>query len=99
MKWLTENVKAVIAFTVIFFSFSYFTVITFTDVKADPQIIIAIVGALTTVLAYYFGSSQGNNKKDEIIANMSTNPVAQTTSGDINVAKETPTEFKIEPEN
>lgn len=99
MKWFTENIKAIIAFTVITFAFSYFTIITFADVKADPQIIIAIVGALTTVLAYYFGSSQGNNKKDEIIANMQVPSVAQTTTGDINLktAAETP-EFKISEE-
>lgn len=67
-KWIPENFKGIVAVIVIASSFGYFFLITFSDLKADPQVIIAIVAALQTVLNYYFGSSQGANKKDQIIS-------------------------------
>jgi len=86
-KWIPDNFKGILAATVIVSSFAYFFIITFYERKADPQVIIAIVAAMSNVLQYYFGSSQGANKKDELIATMnaSPTPVATTNSGDINV--------------
>lgn len=68
MKWLSENIKAILAGLVIVASFTYYFVITFLERNADQQVVIAIVTANATVLQYYFGSSQGTNKKDEIIS-------------------------------
>lgn len=70
MKWVPENLKGLIAIFVIACSFTYFFVITFFEKQADPQVIIAIVSANSVVLSYYFGSSQGSNKKDELLANI-----------------------------
>lgn len=67
LKWIPDNFKAIIAMVVVFASFAYFFIITFLEKNADPQVIIAIVAAMTNVLQYYFGSSQGSNKKDETI--------------------------------
>lgn len=69
-KWIPDNFKGLIAIVVILSSFGYFFLITFSDLKADPQVIIAIVAALQTVLNYYYGSSQGANKKDQIITDL-----------------------------
>lgn len=87
MKWSPDNLKGIMALFVLACSFTYFFVITLFDKKADPQVIIAIVSANSVVLGYYFGSSQGNAKKDELLANMKPNAV--TTSGDINLETKT----------
>lgn len=67
MKWVPENFKGILACIVVLSSFTYFFMISFMERPADPQVIIAIVAANSTVLSYYFGSSQGSNKKDQII--------------------------------
>ncbi len=67
-KWNPDNFKGILASVVVLCSFAYFFVITFYDRNADPQVIIAIVAALSTTQQYYFGSSQGANKKDQIIS-------------------------------
>ena len=70
-KWIPENLKGILAFMVVFLSFTYYFVITiFMDKSIDQQVIIGIITANSTVLQYYFGSSQGSNKKDEIINQM-----------------------------
>lgn len=68
MKWNPDNFKGILAGIVVFSSFFYFFTITFWDRHADPQVIIAIVAAMSNTLQYYFGSSQGANKKDQIIS-------------------------------
>ena len=83
MKWPSDNLKGIMALFVLACSFTYFFVITLFEKQADPQVIIAIVSANSVVLSYYFGSSQGANKKDELLASMKPNAV--TTSGDINL--------------
>lgn len=72
-KWVPDNFKGILAAIVVLASFTYFFVITFFERKADPQVIIAIVAAMGNVLQYYFGSSQGANKKDQIISEMTIN--------------------------
>jgi len=68
VNFITDHIKAIIAVLVVISSFGYFFVTYFVGkAQSDPQIIIAIVGAMTTVLAYYFGSSQGASKKDDAI--------------------------------
>jgi len=87
MKWATDNVKAIMAFIVLAFSFAYFFVITFWQVKANDQVIIAIVAVMSNVVSYYFGASQGSNKKDELITQLTSSPPATTNSGDINITQ------------
>lgn len=72
-KWIPDNFKGILAGIVVLSSFTYFFVITFYERKADPQVIIAIVAAMSNVLQYYFGSSQGANKKDQIISDTINN--------------------------
>lgn len=62
-----DNVKPLLAFTIILLGFSYFFLATFTGVNPNDQILIAIVGLMSMAAGYYFGSSQGVSKKDELI--------------------------------
>lgn len=73
MKGLNiEAWKMVIASGVVLLSFAYFFITYFQGkAQSDPQVIIAIVAALTQVLNYFFGSSQSNAKKDEAISDLS----------------------------
>lgn len=71
MRINIELLKVIIAFMVVVLSFGYFFVTYFQGkAQSDPQVIIAIVAALTQVLNYFFGSSQSSAKKDEAIASM-----------------------------
>jgi len=71
MKIVSDNIKSIIALIVVLSSFTYFFTVAFTGIKADSQILIAIVGTLGVVIGYYFGTSQGSAKKDEVISNLS----------------------------
>jgi len=62
-----DNVKPLLAFTIVILGFAYFFLATFTGVNPNDQILIAIVGLMTGAAGYYFGSSSGTAKKDEII--------------------------------
>lgn len=76
MRFLTEYIKPIIGLFVVVLSFAYFFFTYFVGKsQADPQVIIAIIAALTQVLSYYYGNSQGAAKKDETIANLSNNPI------------------------
>lgn len=65
------NLKTVVSIMVVVLSFAYFFITYFWGKKdTDPQVLIAIVAALTQVLNYNFGSSSSSNKKDEAITNL-----------------------------
>ena len=70
MKWISDDIKPIIALLVVILSFTYFYLCTFGNVNPDPQIIIAIVAALGNTQNYYFGSSTGTAKKDETISDL-----------------------------
>lgn len=73
-EYTTEHIKAIIAILVVIASFAYFFVTYFVGKgQEDPQVIIAIVGVMTTVTSYYFGSSQGATKKDDTIKDLAAN--------------------------
>jgi len=73
MKQINENIKSIIALSIVYFSFGYFFAIAFLEFTADPQILIAVVAALSGVLGYYFGASSGSSKKDDTISDMAKN--------------------------
>lgn len=73
MKSISDNIKSIIALIVVISAFSYFFIVAFTGIKADNQVLIAIVGTLGIVIGYYFGTSQGSQKKDEIIQELKNN--------------------------
>ncbi len=73
MKQVNENIKSIIALSIVYFSFGYFFAIAFLGFSADPQVLIAVVAALSGVLGYYFGASSGSSKKDDTISNMAKN--------------------------
>ena len=63
MKNLSDNIKAILSIIVVVMGLSYFYMCSIRDIKPDPQILIAIVGSVGTVLGFYFGSS--SSKKDD----------------------------------
>lgn len=78
MKYISDHIKSLISLIVVIAAFSYFFFTYFIGkAQADPQIIIAIVGALTTVINYHLGSSNSSSKKDALISTMATNPATQ----------------------
>lgn len=77
---LNNNIKGILSIIVLTFVFTYFFFCLVAKVKPDPQITIANVGALGTVLGYWFGSSQGSTTKDATIANAINNPVVNSAS-------------------
>ena len=63
--WLAKNVPAILALLVITVGF----VLLGTTKDADVR--TAVVGLMTLVLGFYFGSSSSNKSKDEIIKSLS----------------------------
>lgn len=59
----------------------YFFMCSIRDIKPDPQITIAMVGALGTVLGYFFGSSSSSGKKTDVptVTNTGDAPVTNIT--------------------
>jgi hypothetical protein len=69
---LNKIVTPVLALGTVALTFVLFGIVLFADVKPESKdIIIYVLGALTSavtmVLGYYFGSSQGSKEKDEKI--------------------------------
>lgn len=90
MKSFNDYIKSILGVITILAVFGYLFGITFTEVKLSkdivPQVLIAIVAFGKDIYNYFFGSSQGAAKKDEVIAGLSeTTKPAVTTSGDINI--------------
>jgi len=67
MKLFTDNIKPILAIAIVLLGFTYFFVTTLSGIEPNDQILIAIVGTMTTAIGYYFGYSSGSAKKDEII--------------------------------
>lgn len=70
-NWLNENIKPLLAIMTVGLTFAYFFYCGIRDLKPDPQILIAVVGANTITLQYFFGNSQGSAKKDDTISKLS----------------------------
>lgn len=73
--YLNDNIKPILALIIVILGFSYFYMCSIRDIKPDPQILIAMVAAISGATGYYFGSSQGSSKKDETLADQVKNPV------------------------
>lgn len=67
MKYLSDNVKTILAIVIVILGFTYYFVNLFNNTKPNDQILIAIVALTTQVVNYYFGNTSGNVKKDETI--------------------------------
>jgi hypothetical protein len=73
--FLNDNIKPILAILIVSFGFGYFYMCSLRDIKPDPQILIAMVAAVSAATGYYFGSSQGSSKKDDILSDQANNPV------------------------
>lgn len=76
--FLNDNIKPILALIIVILGFGYFYMCSIRDIKPDPQILIAMVAAVSGATGYYFGSSQSSSKKDEIIAESSSKPVVNS---------------------
>jgi hypothetical protein len=63
--WLSKNTPAILALGVVGFGF---VLLAFTR---EPDVRTAVVGLMTLVLGFYFGSSSSNRAKDETIRSLS----------------------------
>lgn len=73
MKNVSDNIKPILAMSIVVLGFAYFFSTTFTETKPNDQILIAIVGLMGGATGYYFGNSSGSAKKDEVIQKQSLN--------------------------
>lgn len=79
--WLNDNIKPILALVIVILGFGYFYMCSIRDIKPDPQILIAMVAAVSGATGYYFGSSSGSSKKDDTIADAVNIPTV-TQTGD-----------------
>jgi len=80
--WLSDNIKPVLALVIVIFGFSYFFMCSIRNIKPDPQILIAMVAAVSAATGYYFGSSSGSSKKDDILSETVNQPTQTVTNAD-----------------
>ena len=71
---ITKIVNPILAFGTVALTFILFYVLLFKPIGAEKDIIIYILGALTSIVAqiysYYFGSSAGSKSKQEMMDKM-----------------------------
>jgi len=70
--WLNRNVAPLIALATVGFAFVLFMIASLVHIEAANEKVLlyvmgAVTAALTTVLGYFFGSSQGSARKTEIL--------------------------------
>jgi ABC-type multidrug transport system fused ATPase/permease subunit len=64
-SWLTKNIAAMLAITVVAIGFYLLATTDAADVRT------AVVGLMTLVLGFYFGSTSSSKGKDELISKLS----------------------------
>jgi hypothetical protein len=82
MKKINENIKPILALIIVVMSYLYFFGVSFLGLPENSQILMAIVGTLGFITGYYFASSHSSAKKDETIANMSSNNSEPSTDAE-----------------
>jgi hypothetical protein len=70
--WLKENIGPLLALVIVIGTFALFGLAFFLKVDgANEKVLFMVIGALssiaTTVVGYYFGSSEGSARKNEIL--------------------------------
>jgi hypothetical protein len=74
-NWLKDNVGPILALLTVIGTFSLFGLAFFLKVDGpNEKVLFLVIGALssiaTTVVTYYFGSSEGSARKNEILKGM-----------------------------
>lgn len=88
-SFLNTNIKPILAIIIVVLGFGYFYMCSIRDIKPDPQILIAMVAAVAAATGYYFGSSQGSSKKDDVMVGSLGNPTVTGDSPVVNVTGKT----------
>jgi hypothetical protein len=70
--WLKENIGPILALVTVIGTFALFGLAFFLKVDgANEKVLFMVIGALssiaTTVVGYYFGSSEGSARKNELL--------------------------------
>jgi hypothetical protein len=74
-NWLKENVGPILALFTVIGTFALFGLAFFLRIDgANEKVLFMVIGALssiaTTIMTYYFGSSEGSARKNEIFQGM-----------------------------
>ena len=74
-NWLKENVGPILALVTVIGTFALFGLAFFLKLDgANEKVLFLVIGALssiaTTVVTYYFGSSEGSARKNQIFQEM-----------------------------
>jgi hypothetical protein len=74
-NWFKENIGPILALLTVIGTFALFGLAFFLKVDgANEKVLFMVIGALssiaTTVVTYYFGSSEGSARKNEIFQGM-----------------------------
>ena len=69
---LEKNIKPILGLLLFIFGFLYFFAVLIIEKKSNLIIIGAINSLLSMSFGYYFGSSAGSAKKDNLINNLKT---------------------------
>lgn len=88
-SFLNNNIKPILALVIVILGFGYFYMCSIRDIKPDPQILIAMVAAVSGATGYYFGSSQGSSKKDDALVTNVGNPTVTGSNPTVNVTPQT----------
>lgn len=86
MKTLSDHIKPLLAIVIVVLAFIYFFAVLAIERHVNDQVIIAIVAMVSAATGYYYGSNTGSSKKDQVIADMSSNPMV-TNADTVNVKK------------
>lgn len=73
--WLKENIGPILALVTVIGTFALFGLAFFMKLdNANEKVLFLVIGALssiaTTVVTYYFGSSEGSARKNELFQTM-----------------------------
>ncbi len=89
-SWLNTNIKPVLGVLIAVSVIGYFFMCSIRNIKPDPQITIAMVSALSIVLGYFFGSSVGSSKKDDLLGKPATSVSGDNPTVNVSPAPEQP---------
>jgi len=85
--WLQDNIAAILALIIVFFTFIIFVMILTKTISAKENVVFLIVGGLMglvgAVVQYFFGSSAGSKAKQQAMERINDNTTETTETHSI----------------